>query len=351
MGGATTDEGSTARPSRDGSAGVPTDGGAETSADRPVAEGFVVAVVGPTATGKSELALDLAEQFAAELALGAPELYEIVSADAAQLYRGMDIGTAKLPADQRRGLVHHQIDVLSPSDVASVAAYQRAARADMDAIIARGRRPVVVGGSGLYLRALLDDVELPPTDPDVRTAIEERAERIGAAALFAELAEADPDAAADMDPANVRRTVRALEVIELTGEPFSARSRPPRYLRPTVQVAIDVPREQLDARIETRANAMVAGGLVEETRALDAAGLGRTAARAVGYVEALAHLRGELPLADLPAAIARSTRRLARRQETWFRRDTRITWVPADPELVVAAATVVGQAWRALGQP
>ncbi|MGC5626813.1 tRNA (adenosine(37)-N6)-dimethylallyltransferase MiaA [Georgenia sp. Z1344] len=345
MTGASTGEQDAARPR--GGAGE----GRGASGERPADEGFVVAVVGPTATGKSELALDLAEQFATELALTAPELYEVVSADAAQLYRGMDIGTAKLSVAERRGIAHHQIDVLDPADVASVAAYQRSAEADVQAILARGHRPIVVGGSGLYVRALLDDVDLPPTDPEVRAAIEERAERIGATALFDELAAADPEAAAAMDPANVRRTVRALEVIELTGEAFSARARPPRYRRPAVQVAIDVPRPLLDARIEARADAMVAGGLVDEVTALAEAGLGRTAERAVGYVEALAHLRGEIPLGELPEAIARATRRLARRQETWFRRDERITWVPADENLVLAAATAVGQGWRELGQP
>ncbi|MGO1509318.1 MAG: tRNA (adenosine(37)-N6)-dimethylallyltransferase MiaA [Actinomycetaceae bacterium] len=313
--------------------------------------GFVIAVVGPTASGKSALALDLAEQFAAELGPAAPDLYEIVSADAAQLYRGMDIGTAKVPVTERRGLVHHQIDVLDPGEEASVAAYQASAEQDVRAILERGHRPIVVGGSGLYVRALLDDVDLPPTDPAVRRAIEERAERIGGAELFAELAAADPDAAAAMEPANVRRTVRALEVIELTGEKFSARARDPRYRRPTVQVAIDVPRERLDARIDERADAMVAAGLVDEVAALHEAGLSRTAARAVGYVEALAHLYGELSLGELPAAIARSTRRLARRQETWFRRDERITWVPDGEDPVLAAAAVTGQAWRAAGMP
>ncbi|MGO1561825.1 tRNA dimethylallyltransferase [Actinomycetales bacterium JB111] len=304
----------------------------------------VAAIVGPTASGKSDLALDVVEALAARVGVPSPEYAEVVSSDAVQLYRGMDIGTAKLPTDERRGIAHHQLDVLDPGEDASVAAFQRFAEADIDRIVDRGRRPVVVGGSGLYVRAVLDDVDLPPTDPAVRARIERRAEEIGASALHAELAATDPAAAEAILPGNVRRVVRALEVIELTGETFSSRAREPRYRRPTVQIAIDVPREELDARIAARAEAMVAGGLVEEVAGLVRQGIGRTAGRAVGYVETMAHLRGELPLDELAGAIAAATRKLARRQLSWFRRDARVAWLAPGPSLVDGAVALIDDA-------
>jgi tRNA dimethylallyltransferase len=304
----------------------------------------VAAIVGPTASGKSDLALDVIEALAVREGVPAPESAEVVSSDAVQLYRWMDIGTAKLPVDDRRGVAHHQLDVLDPAEDASVAAFQRAADADIDRIVGRGRRPFVVGGSGLYVRAVLDDVDLPPTDPAVRARIERHAEDIGASALHAELAAADPAAADAILPGNVRRVVRALEVIELTGEAFSSRAREPRYRRPTVQIAIDVPREELDARIAARAEAMVAGGLVDEVAGLVRQGIGRTAGRAVGYVETMAHLRGELPLDDLPGAIAAATRKLARRQLSWFRRVARVAWLVPGPALVDRAVAMIDEA-------
>lgn len=280
--------------------------------------GLVVAVVGPTATGKSALALHLAESLGAE----------IVNADAFARYRGMDIGTAKPSVQERRGIAHHQIDVLEVEEDSTVAQYQGSARADLADIAARGRRAVVVGGSGLYVRALLDHVDFPGTDATVRATLEERAEREGSAALFSELERVDPTAAARMQPRNTRRIVRALEVIEITGRPFSATMPQERYVVPTVQLGLELPRELLDERIAERTAGMFAAGLVEEVRGL-AGRLGRTAARAVGYGEVLAHLRGETSESEALEAVAANTRRLVRRQQSWFRRDGRITWLDA----------------------
>lgn len=292
---------------------------------------LVVAVVGPTATGKSDLSLDLAQALDAE----------IVNADAFQLYRGMDVGTAKLAPHERRGIPHHQLDVLDVDEEASVAAYQEAARADLERIAAAGRRAVVVGGSGLYVRALLDELSFPGTDPAVRAELERRAEAEGTGALFAELERLDPAAAERIEPRNTRRIVRALEVIQITGAPFSASLPPGRYAVPAVQIGLEMPRETLDERIEARTAAMWRAGLVEEVRAL-APRLGRTASRAVGYAEVLAHLRGELDEDAARDAVVTSTRRLVRRQQSWFRRDERITWLDAlAPDLTERALATV----------
>ncbi|WP_324653202.1 tRNA (adenosine(37)-N6)-dimethylallyltransferase MiaA [Georgenia sp. H159] len=298
----------------------------------------VIAVVGPTATGKSDLGLDVVEL------LGGPDAAEVVNADAMQLYRGMDVGTAKLPPDQRRGVAHHQLDVLDVTEESSVAAFQREARADIAAIHGRGRRAVLVGGSGLYVRAVLDELEFPGTDPEVRRRLEERAEQEGSGALHAELAARDPLAAERILATNTRRVVRALEVIELTGRPFSASLPEHRYHLPAVQVAIDVPREELDHRIGARAAAMLAGGLLAETHELLGQGLaeGRTASRAVGYAQAVAVLEGRMSAEDAHQAITTATRQLARRQEKWFRRDPRVRWLElsaALPARVVELAT------------
>ncbi|MFL6168499.1 MAG: tRNA (adenosine(37)-N6)-dimethylallyltransferase MiaA [Ornithinibacter sp.] len=280
--------------------------------------GTVVAVVGPTATGKSDLAIALA------LRLGG----EVVGADASQLYRGMDIGTAKVPVEDRHGIAHHQLDVLDVTEEASVAAYQRHARDDVGAVLARDRVPVVAGGSGLYVRAALDRLDIPPTDPEVRGALEQRLEDEGVAPLLAELRAADPRAATAIEPNNGRRVVRALEVIALTGRPFSATMPTREFVRPTVLVGLRTDREALDTRIDGRAQRMFAQGLVEETRALVDLGLreGRTASRAVGYAQALAVLDGTMSTEDAVADTALRTRRLVRRQESWFGADPRVTW-------------------------
>lgn len=294
----------------------------------------VVAVVGPTATGKSDLGVALAR------ALGG----EVVNADAMQLYRGMDVGTAKLPLPERQGVPHHLLDVLEVRDEASVQAYQRQARAALDDISSRGGVPVLVGGSGLYVGAALDRLEIPPTDPVLRADLEEQAASAGAAAMHQRLAAADPVSAQRIGPGNVRRVVRALEVIELTGRPFAASLPAPEHLRPTVTLALDVPRPVLADRVQARVHRMWDQGLLAEAAALDAAGLreGRTASRALGYAQALAQLDGELTGEQAQDETARLTRRLARRQRAWFGRDPRVTWLPHDaPDLLARALGVL----------
>ncbi|MFC7405333.1 tRNA (adenosine(37)-N6)-dimethylallyltransferase MiaA [Georgenia alba] len=298
----------------------------------------LVAVVGMTASGKSDLALDLAD------ALGGPDAVEIVGADAMQLYRGMDIGTAKVPPEQRRGIAHHQLDVLDVTEEAAVAAYQRHARADVAAIRDRGRTPILAGGSALYVRAVLDRLEFPATDPSVRAELEDRADRLGARHLHDELAVRDPAAASRIDPRNTRRVIRALEVVRVTGRPYAASMPEQVYVTPTIQMAIDIPRDQLDARIGARARTMMDGGLLEETERLLQAGLARgaTASRAVGYAQAQDVLAGRMSASEAVESVARATRQLARRQEKWFRRDPRIHWLPGgedvDPADTLAAA-------------
>ena len=287
----------------------------------------VVAVVGPTASGKSALAVGVA------LVLGG----ELVNADAFQLYRGMDVGTAKPTATERRGVPHQLFDVLDVTQEATVAGYQRAAAAVLDDVAGRGRPAVLVGGSGLYVRAVLDGLEIPPTDPGVRARLEAELGVVGAPALHARLAERDPAAAAAILPTNGRRVVRALEVGELTGRAFRATMPVGAYARPAVQVGLDVPRDVLDQRIAARVDRMWRNGLVDEVRRLDAEGLsrGRTAARALGYAQVLRLLAGELTDEEAQAQTIAATRRYARRQESWFRRDPRVTWLRHDdPDLV-----------------
>ena len=283
-------------------------------------------MVGPTATGKSALALDLAERVQA---IGPAARAEIINADASLLYRGMDIGTAKPTPVERAHVLHHQVDVLSVRDRASVAAFQRSARGDIDAVESRGHLPIIVGGSGLYVRALTDDLDFPGTDPAVRARLSERAEREGAPVLHAELSRVDPVAAERIEASNTRRIVRALEVIEITGRPFSASL--PRYedIAPTVHLALRCQRVLLDLRISARARAMFEGGLVEEAEALVAEGLreGETASRAIGYAQALAVIDGRLSVDEAVASTALATRQLASRQIKWFRRDPRLHWI------------------------
>ncbi len=283
----------------------------------------VVAVVGATASGKSGLALDLAE------ALGG----EIVNTDALQVYRGMDIGTAKLPVAERRGIPHHLLDMLEVTEPATVAQFQGWARAVIADCRARGVVPVLVGGSALYTRAILDDFEFPATDPEIRSRYEADLEAAGPEALHARLTAIDPDAAAGMNATNGRRIVRALEVIEITGQPYVATLPAPTYADPaTVQFGVDIDRPTLDARIATRVEQMWSGGLVEEVRVLVGRGLrtGPTASRAIGYSQVLAFLDGEITEAQAREQTAAGTRRFARRQDGWFRKDGRISWVRFD---------------------
>jgi tRNA dimethylallyltransferase len=287
------------------------------------AAGPVVAVVGATASGKSELALDLAERVGGE----------IVNTDAMQVYRGMDVGTAKLAPAERRGLPHHLLDLLDVTETASVAEFQRLARAVIADCHRRGVVPVLVGGSALYTRAVLDDFEFPGTDPALRARLDAELEQHGPAALHARLAARDPAAAAGILPSNGRRIVRALEVLELTGGTFTATLPEHHYVYPgAVQVGVDIDRATLDRRIEDRVERMWAEGLVEEVRRLEARGLrdGLTASRALGYQQVLAFLAGELSEEEARVRTTAATRRFARRQDSWFRKDARVHWVAYD---------------------
>ncbi|WP_067572150.1 tRNA (adenosine(37)-N6)-dimethylallyltransferase MiaA [Nocardia acidivorans] len=294
-----------------------------------------IAVVGPTATGKSDLALDLAERLHGE----------IVNIDAMQLYRGMDVGTAKLTHDQRRGIPHHQLDVLDVTETATVASYQTAARADVEAIMARGHTPVIVGGSMMYVQALLDDWDFPATDPQIRAKWETLLEERGVVIVHEALKAADPVAAATILPTDGRRMVRALEVVELTGKPFAASA--PQIGEPrwgTTIIGVDRETAALDGRIELRTAKMFETGLVDEVRTLIDQGLraGQTARRAIGYAQVLDYLDGECDLAEAQERTFIGTRRYVRRQRSWFRRDQRVHWVDgADPHLTETALTLV----------
>jgi tRNA dimethylallyltransferase len=300
----------------------------------------VIAVAGPTAAGKSELALGLA------LALGG----EVVNADSMQLYAGMDIGTAKLSPAQRRGVPHHLLDIWDVRQAASVATYQRLAREVIAGVRARGRVPVLAGGSGLYLRAALDNLEFPGTDPTVRDRLEAELAAAGPGALHARLAALDPAAATAILPSNGRRIVRALEVIEVAGHPFAAEL--PRYESryPVVQIGLRVGRGELDERIAERAARMWREGLVDEVAALERAGLreGRTASRALGYAQVLRFLAGEYGEDEARAQTILATRRFARRQEAWLRRDPRVIWLDAGAG---DTSSLLGRALAACGAP
>ena len=314
------------------------------AAAAPSPDAPLVAVVGATATGKSDLAIALAERLGGE----------VVNADALQLYRGMDIGTAKVTLQERRGIPHHLLDLLEVTEEASVSAYQRAARDAVADIRSRGRVPILVGGSGLYVRAALDEIEFPPTDPAVRARLEERAAQVGAEALHRELADSDPEAAAGIGSGDTRRIVRALEVGELTGRPFTAfLPRPHLHDPSTVQLGLRLDRAVLHERIAARVHRMVEQGLLAEVRALRAQGLdaGRTARRAIGYEQALAVLGGAMSCQQAIEETIAGTRRLVRKQDTWFRRDQRVHWLEADTGevLVDQAVARIGAAVTARG--
>ncbi len=298
----------------------------------------VVAVVGPTATGKSALGLGLAKALDGE----------VVNADASQLYRGMDVGTAKLTVAEQLGVPHHLLDVLEIAEEASVAEYQAQAHAVIDSLVGAGRCAVVVGGSGLYLRAALDELTIPPTDPAVRARLEAELAEVGSGRLHERLDTLDPAAAAAILPSNGRRVVRALEVLELTGRPFVATMPEPAYRRPTVQLALRVPRPVLDARIAARVAQMWHDGFVDEVRRLLDQGLRRapTASRALGYSQVIRLLDGEIDDVTARAETVTATCRLVRRQESWLRRDRRITWLSAADEhgVAVSPSELVAQA-------
>jgi tRNA dimethylallyltransferase len=292
----------------------------------------VIAVVGATATGKSGLGIQLAR------ALGG----EVVNADSMQLYAGMDIGTAKEPEAARQGVPHHLLDIWPVTQAANVADYQKLARAAIDDIAARGRVPVLVGGSGLYVRAALDDLHFPGTDTATRARLTDELARLGPAALHDRLATLDPEAAAAILPGNGRRIVRALEVIEISGRPFTATMPAYAQIRPAVQIGLTLPRPELDLRIAARVDRMWQAGFEAEVRRLAGQGLreGITASRALGYQQLLRFLDGEGTLDDARAETIKATKRFARRQESWFRRDPRVHWldVTAPEEQLLADA-------------
>ncbi|WP_132993566.1 tRNA (adenosine(37)-N6)-dimethylallyltransferase MiaA [Gordonia zhaorongruii] len=296
-----------------------------------------VAVVGPTASGKSALALDLAERLGGE----------IVNADAMAQYRGMDIGTAKPPPAERRGIPHHMLDVLDVTETATVAKYKAAAGEMIEGLLEAGTTPIIVGGSMMYIQGLLDDWEFPATDPRVRARYEEQLAQMGPLALHRLLADVDPAAAATILDSDGRRIVRALEVVELTGQPFAA-SAPtigePRW--GTAILALDREREELDARVEARTAQMFESGFVEEVAALCEHGLrnGRTASQAIGYTQVIAYLDGRLGLDEARERTFFGTRRYVRRQRSWFRRDHRAIWLDA------AAPGLLDDALQALSQ-
>ena len=296
-----------------------------------------IAVVGPTASGKSALGLALAHELGGE----------VVNVDSMQLYRGMDIGTAKLSPAEREGIPHHQLDVWDVTETASVARYQQAALRDIEDIMSRGKTPILVGGSMLYAQALVDDWQFPPTDPQVRAKYEARRADIGTDALHAELARVDPAAATIIEDKDPRRTVRALEVIELTGKPFKA-SQPPKNGPPrwgTKLLGLRTDSEWLNPRIEKRTHLMFEQGLVEEVEHLQDKGLvaDSTAGRAIGYAQVLQAQRGELTWENVVERTITGTRRYVRRQRSWFNRDKRITWFDAAGDTTAQALYALGR--------
>ena len=294
----------------------------------------VVALVGPTATGKTALGVALAHRLGGE----------VVNADSMQLYRGMDIGTAKPDVAERDGVPHHLLDLWHVREAASVAEYRRLARAEIDRLRRAGTVPLLVGGSGLYVRAVLDELDFPGTDPAVRARLEGELAEHGPGPLHERLRTRDPAAAAAVLPSNGRRIVRALEVVEITGEPFRASLPEPRPHYPAVVIGLDREPAELDERVATRVDRMWAAGLVAEVVALAADGLreGPTASRALGYAQVLAQLSGELTAEEARLRTVSATRRFVRRQRSWFRRDPATTWLDAGrPDLVDAAVAVI----------
>lgn len=299
-----------------------------TSADQP----RLIAIVGATGTGKSDLSLALAEHL---ISSGQPA--EVVNADAMQLYRGMDIGTAKLFETERRGIPHHMLDVLDVTEEAAVAAYQTQARAVIDDVLARGVTPILVGGSGLYVSSVLFDFDFPSHDDAVRERLEREYDELGLGALYARLKEKAPQAAERIDQKNARRVIRALEVIEVTGDTASLGTLPdePLYWRETRIVGVSAEREELIQRLDARVERMWQQGLVDEVRDLIPAGIeqGITARRAIGYAQALGQLAGDLTRDEAIAETQALTRRYARRQVSWFKRYADVTWLASPVEL------------------
>jgi tRNA dimethylallyltransferase len=281
----------------------------------------LIIICGPTATGKSDLAVEVARQYGGE----------IVNADSMQLYRGMDIGTAKLTIAEREGIPHHLLDILEVSEDASVAKYQEEARGAIDEIIGRGKPAILVGGTGLYIKSVIDEMNFPETDPLIRKKLEEDGEAIGAAGLYLRLQSLDPEAAAAIEPANTRRIIRALEVIEVTGQPYSANLPSDTSTRypDALHIGLAVNRDVLAPRIESRVQKMWKLGLVGEVENLISQGLlkANTAQRAIGYAQVVSLLAGEISEEQAIEETIVATRQYVRRQETWFKRDQRIQWI------------------------
>ena len=280
----------------------------------------VIALVGPTAVGKTALSLDLAVELSAE----------IINADAMQIYKGMDIGTAKLPLSQRRGVIHHQIDVLDPTAEANVSQYQKQTREIIRELLNRKVQPILVGGSGLYVNSVLEDLEFPGTSLELRAKYEELLEEKGVEHLFEMLEEIDPLAAENILPNNARKIVRALEVNELTGKRFNAKLPEPSPIFPDVRIALDMPRDLLDKRITERVHQMFADGFIDEVQKIEESlTKGKTALRALGYSQVLSYLAGEIQKEEAITLTINATKKFARRQLSWFRRDPLIHWLDA----------------------
>jgi tRNA dimethylallyltransferase len=281
----------------------------------------LIIICGPTATGKSDLALEVAQKYNGE----------IINADSMQLYKGMDIGTAKLSMEERRGIPHHLLDLLCVNQDASVAQYQSLARAAVDEIRSREKAAIIVGGTGLYIKSIIDEMNFPETDPKIRKNLESESELLGTAALFDRLQRLDPEAALAIEPANTRRIIRALEVIEVTGQPYSANLPSDKSLKypEALHIGLAMERSSLAPRIESRVHRMWESGLVAEVESLIAQGLleGATAQRAIGYAQVIAMKRGDLSEAQAVEETIVATRQYVRRQETWFKRDSRIQWI------------------------
>ncbi|TFD58711.1 tRNA (adenosine(37)-N6)-dimethylallyltransferase MiaA [Cryobacterium suzukii] len=292
------------------------------------APAVLIAIIGSTGTGKSELSLDLAERL-----IGRGQPAEIVNADAMQLYRNMDIGTAKLSQSERRGIPHHLLDVLDVTDEATVSNYQTDARTAIVEIVARGAVPILVGGSGLYVSAVVFDFQFPGTDPVLRARLEAELLARGPGLMYTRLQAVDPQAALRIGPSNGRRLVRALEIVELTGAPhLAALPEKPVYWQPSVLLGLRTPREQLTPRLDARVERMWTAGIVDEARGLLSAGIesGVTASRAIGYAQALGQVHGTLSQVEAIEATQQLTRRYARRQVSWFKRYVHTHWMESD---------------------
>ena len=294
----------------------------------------VIAIVGPTAVGKTALSIEIAEKFSAE----------IINADAMQIYKGMDIGTAKLPLAQRKGIVHHQIDVLDPSEEANVSQYQKQSREIINVLLSKNVQPILVGGSGLYVNSVLEDLEFPGTNLEVRAKYEEILDEKGVEALFQMLKEIDPKAAENILPNNARKIVRALEVNEITGKAFNAKLPEPSPIFSDVRIALDMPRDLLDQRIIDRVHQMFEDGFVDEVKSIEKnLRLGKTAFRALGYSQVLSLLSGEISEDEAITLTINATKKFARRQLSWFRRDPLIHWLDAtSPDLFAQSLRLIG---------